>query len=588
MDTADLSRAVWLSKYCLRQDGEAAEGHIGETWRRVAHAAASAEERPEEWAHRFESLFTDFRFLPGGRILAGAGSAKRVTLFNCFVAGRLEDTLDGILQGLTETALTMQQGGGVGIDFTPLRPSGTAAIRTGSSASGPVSFMLLWDTLCCTLLSTSSRRGAMMGTLACDHPDIEAFINAKAATGALSNFNLSVLVSDRFMNAVASDAEWPLTFPSRLQRDHGVSSDAAVTVRTLPARKLWRQIATAAHDSAEPGVLFIDTINRNNNLRYCETISATNPCGEIPLPPYGACDLGSINLAALVHRPFGPDSFLDMERLANTARLAVRFLDDIIDLSRFPLRQQARQAQDTRRIGLGITGLADALAMLGIRYSAPRGRELAATVVRTIRDAAYETSVGLAAEKGAFPRLDTARYLESPFVGRLPEHIKSGIATNGIRNSHLLSIAPAGTISLLAGNVSSGIEPIYALEATRAIRDKNGALEEHAVRDFAYAMWREQDGAAATPPPFFETAAALPAEAHLSMQSSLQPYVDNAISKTINMPDTASVDDVADLYTAAHAAGIKGCTVYRPGASVGRVIRTRADTHCCNVDREAD
>ncbi len=588
MQKAEVSRAVWRAKYCLRREGAAVEHDIGETWRRVARAAAAVEHSPDAWQPRFEALLGDYVFLPGGRILAGAGSDRQITLFNCFVAGQLDDSLDGILRGLKETAITMQHGGGVGIDFSPLRPSGSAAVRTGAEASGPVSFMRLWDVLCETLLSTSTRRGAMMGTLACDHPDLEAFVAAKERTGELSNFNLSILISDRFMQAVADDAPWPLAFPSRLLSEPALGPDDADSARVTSARRLWRKIAESAHATAEPGVLFIDTINRENNLRSGETIRATNPCGEIPLPPYGACNLGSINLVPLVEQPFTKRARVDHDKLYDVAQLAVRFLDNIIDTSQFPLEAQARQVRQTRRIGLGITGLADAVAMLGMRYSSDSGRRFGTSLLTTIRDAAYEASVKLAGEKGAFPVFDKDEFLEAPFVRRLPEPIRAAIKETGIRNSHLLSIAPAGTISLLAGNVSSGIEPIYALEATRAVRDERGELVEHAVRDFAYAEWLALGRDGQDLPPAFETAASIPAAAHLAMQASLQPFVDNAISKTINLPAETTVDEVAELYSKAHAAGVKGCTVYRPGASVGRILRARADTHCCTVDREPD
>jgi ribonucleoside-diphosphate reductase alpha chain len=585
MDTAELSRAVWLSKYCLSTEEGKSESRIGDTWRRVARAAACAESRPDDWAPRFEELLSGFRFLPGGRVLAGAGANRRVTLFNCFVAGRLDDSIDGILRALGETATTMQQGGGVGIDFSPLRPAGASTKRTGSTASGPVSFMALWDTLCATLLSTSARRGAMMGTLACDHPDIEAFVTAKHTPGALRNFNLSVLVSDEFMQAVAADRPWQLNFPTRLLGSGETAGQAAATVS---AQSIWRRIVESAHATAEPGMLFIDTINRENNLHYCEKISATNPCGEVPLPPFGCCDLGSINLAKFVQYPFTEDCRLDLDGIRRTAALAVRFLDNVIDVSEFPLPAQAEEARSTRRIGLGVTGLADALAMLGLRYSSEEGRQLAVALLEAIRDEAYAASIELARTKGAFPRLDHQRYLASPFIARLPKELRDDIAAHGIRNSHLLSIAPAGTISLLAGNVSGGIEPIYALEALRGIRGADGELHEHSVRDYAYNRWLAFSGSEHKLPDAFETATELSAAAHLDMQARLQPLVDNAISKTINLPGGASVDDVDGIFAAAHAAGIKGCTVYREGASVGQVLRRRPARHCCNTDREAD
>jgi ribonucleoside-diphosphate reductase alpha chain len=418
MNMLPVTEWTWNSKYrAVRDDGER-EADVPQTWGRVANAVASAEQEADRWQAEFNAILSDFLFLPGGRVLAGAGTGKRVTLFNCFVAGPIRDSIKGILESLKETAVTMQQGGGIGCDFSNLRPHGTPAIRTGSVASGPLPFMHTWNSLCETLLATSSRRGAMMGTLRCDHPDVEAFITAKSERNALTNFNLSVLITDAFMQAVADDADWQLVFPAET-----TDIDSQV-YRRLRARDLWRQIVQAAYDTAEPGVLFIDRINRDNNLYYCETISATNPCGEIPLPPYGACDLGSINLTALVRAPFKAKAELDWPKLRHTVSVAVRFLDDVIDISRFPLDQQAEQARNTRRIGLGITGLADTLAMLRLHYDSDEGRALAREVMKSIRDTAYETSVELAREKGPFPFFDKDKYLDAPFVRRLPENLR--------------------------------------------------------------------------------------------------------------------------------------------------------------------
>jgi ribonucleoside-diphosphate reductase alpha chain len=573
---------TWNSKYrAVRDDGER-EADVSQTWRRVASAVASAEQDADRWQADFNGILSDFLFLPGGRVLAGAGTGKRVTLFNCFVAGPIHDSIKGILESLKETAVTMQQGGGIGCDFSNLRPHGTPAVRTGSVASGPLPFMYTWDSLCETLLATSSRRGAMMGTLRCDHPDVEAFIAAKSERNKLTNFNLSVLITDAFMRAVADDAEWQLVYPAE------ASGAGARVYRRMPARVLWRQIVQAAHDTAEPGVLFVDRINRDNNLYYCETISATNPCGEIPLPPYGACDLGSINLTALVRAPFTGKTEFDWQRLRATTSVAVRFLDDVIDISRFPLDQQAEQACNTRRIGLGITGLADTLAMLALHYESDEGRAFAQEVMASIRDTAYETSVELAREKGPFPLFDKNKYLDAPFIRRLPEGVRADIARYGTRNSHLLAIAPAGTISLLAGNISSGIEPVYALEATREVHNSETGTRRLEVRDFAYGRWQTTAGENENAPEVFVTADSLPATAHLAMQATLQPYVDNAISKTVNLPPDASVDEVDEIFSAAYSSGLKGCTVFRPGARLGQVLRSRDESHCCHVDREAD
>lgn len=589
MNLLPISEWTWNSKYRLIREEADHEADLKQTWKRVARAVASAEANAGHWRSVFESVLTDFLFLPGGRVLAGAGTGKDVTLFNCFVSGPIGDSVQGILDSLKETAVTMHQGGGIGCDFSNLRPSGTPAIRTGSVASGPLPFMRLWDALCETLLSTSSRRGAMMGTLRCDHPDIEAFIAAKRQQVALNNFNLSVLVTDEFMQAVSDDVEWLLIYPAPAagKRTDIPLIDSRV-YGSLPAKDLWHQIIQAAHASAEPGLLFIDTINRNNNLWYCETISATNPCGEIPLPPYGACDLGSINLTVPVKDPFTSQTEFDWQRLRDTVAIAVRFLDNVIDISRFPLDAQAHQARSTRRIGLGVTGLADALAMLDLDYGSNEGRKFATEIMRTIRDTAYAASVALAREKGPFPLLDKDKYLEAPFIKGLPKRLRADIAEHGIRNSHLLAIAPAGTISLLAGNISSGVEPIYSLEATRDVRDPELGRQCLEVRDYAYAKWQEVAGRKNEVPEVFVITDELSAKAHLAMQACLQPYVDNAISKTVNLAADASVSDVASLFSDAYASGLKGCTVFRPGSRTGQVIRSRDATHCCDIEREAD
>jgi ribonucleoside-diphosphate reductase alpha chain len=565
------AQAVWASRYRYSRDGTIVDADLESTFTRVAQALASIESDPATWSRRYARLMTDLRFLPGGRVLAGAGTDRQVTLFNCFVSGPLRDSISGILDSLKETAVTMQQGGGVGVDFSGLRPHGSIARKTGAQASGPVSFMRIWDALCETLLATSSRRGAMIGTLRCDHPDILEFVDAKRTPGMLRNFNLSVLITDDFMTAVRDDAQWALAYPA-----------GGTVHRRLAARALWQRIVDAAHATGEPGLLFIDTINRENNLYYCERISATNPCGEVPLPPYGACDLGSVNLAALVEAPFTTQARLDTSVLRETVGVAVRLLDAVIDVSAFPLPQQADKARAGRRIGLGLTGLADALIMLGLHYGSRAGRDFAAGTVRQIRDTAYATSIDLAREKGAFPLFDRARYLAAPFVGRLPATIRDAIAAHGIRNSHLLAIAPAGSISLLAGNVSSGVEPVYALEAERALRGSDRQVEHFHARDYAYDLWSGSGSVAPGRqlPDVFVTADQLPARAHLDMQACLQPFIDGAISKTVNLPAAATSADVADAFRYAWSSAIKGCTVYRQGSRGGQVIRACTDIDC--------
>ena len=574
----DISRHIWETRY--RAAGEA---DIRASWRRVAQAIAQAEPQDRDaWAERFYGLLEHFRFLPGGRILAGAGTGHRVTLFNCFVMGAIEDDLEHIFEALKEGALTMQHGGGVGYDFSTLRPAGTVAQATGSIASGPVSFMHIWDAMCATMLSTGARRGAMMATLSCDHPDIETFVDAKRNPAVLRHFNLSVQVSDAFMAAVADDRDWPLVFPRH-------SGEALQVHRTLKARALWQRILRAAYDTAEPGVLFVDAINRDNTLADRETLTATNPCGEIPLPAYGACDLGSLNLAAFVASPFGADARLDLDALTESAQLAVRFLDNVIDVSRYPLPAQAAQARQTRRIGLGITGLADALVLLGLRYDSEAARALAAQAMRTLRDSAYRTSVDLAREKGAFPVLDRAAFLASGFATRLPAELRDALAAHGIRNSHLLAIAPAGTISLLANNCSSGIEPVFAAEAERRVLETDGAYHTHRVVDYALQLWQQQ-GRSGIPPALVEARQIDPL-AHLHMQAALQPYVDNAISKTINVAADMPFERFEALYQQAHALGLKGCTVFRPNPVTGAILSQPPASErvpCCGIEREAD
>ncbi|HUW81149.1 MAG TPA: adenosylcobalamin-dependent ribonucleoside-diphosphate reductase [Acidocella sp.] len=537
---------VWRRRY--RQE-RAQESSIGVTQRRVARALAQAEATDgKDWERRFQKILEDFSFLPGGRILAGAGTQNNVTLLNCFVMGMIEDSVPGILRALEEGAATMRNGGGIGYDFSTIRPRD---VRN----PGPVAFMEVWDAMCADIRATGARRGAMMATLRCDHPDITTFIDSKRQSGDLSHFNLSVQITDAFMQAKANDAPWPLVFP-------GVR-------REIPARALWDKLLRASFDSGDPGVLFIDRINTLNNLYYCERITATNPCGEVPLPPYGGCDLGSINLPRLILDPFTPRARLDEERLVVVARIAVRLLDNAIDVSKFPLAAQQAAVRHARRIGLGITGLADALIMLGLSYGSDEGIAFASQTMRMICHAAYRASIDIAKEKGSFPAFSREPYLDAPFIRGLPSDIQEGIARFGIRNSHLLAIAPTGTISLLAGNVSSGIEPIFAADATRQVLEPNGILTEFQVTDSAVAFWRRQQGRLHGVPAAFVTAAELTVNSHLAMQAALQLYVDNAISKTINMPENIDFSEFAQVFDKAYDLGLKGCTVFRarPGRS---------------------
>ncbi len=607
--TTPIARHIWQTKYRWINGAGAAERGIEDSWQRVARTLAAVEpDRQAHWQQAFLEALRGFRFLPGGRILAGAGTGRRVTLFNCFVMGLIEDDMESIFEALKEGALTMQAGGGIGYDFSTLRPAGSVAHASARIASGPVSFMHIWDSMCSTVLSTGARRGAMIASLRCDHPDIERFIEAKRAARQLRHFNLSVQITDAFMAALEADADWPLVFPDdSLEPDAAAQTvlrdwpgrDGAVPCRVLarrPARELWQRIMRAAYDSAEPGVLFTDRINELNNLAWRETITTTNPCGEIPLPPYGACNLGSVNLVQFVRQPFCAAASLDLDAIEATVRTATRMLDNVIDCSEFPLAKQAEQARGSRRLGLGITGLADALIMLGLHYGEPEARRVAERVMQRVCHTAYRTSVELARDKGCFPFFERAAYLESRFVGALPADIREGIAAHGIRNSHLTAIAPTGTISLLANNVSSGIEPVFDFRLSRKVLDRQGRYESFQLEDYAWRAWLEQGGEGADLPPEFAAARAIPPAAHLAMQAALQPHVDNAISKTINVPGDCTFEDFSRLYLDAYRHGLKGCTTFRPNPVTGELLSPQADApagsepdaHCCGIEREGE
>ncbi|WP_293453435.1 adenosylcobalamin-dependent ribonucleoside-diphosphate reductase [Phenylobacterium sp.] len=555
-----LAGDIWSSKYrFVPPDGEG-DGSIEATWDRVAAALAHAESSELRRAvqARFRAALEDFRFLPAGRILAGAGTARAVTLFNCFVMGAIPDDLGAIFDHLRQAAVTMQQGGGVGMDFSSIRPAGAPVRGVGADASGPLSFMEVWDAMCRTILSAGQRRGAMMGCLRVDHPDIEAFIDAKRDPIRFRNFNLSVLVSDAFMAALEADAEWPLTFSGE-------------THRTVRASDLWSRLMQATYDAAEPGVIFIDRVNAQNNLGYCETILASNPCGEQMLPPYGACLLGSINLARLVRAPFAADADVDETQLAELTRTAVRMLDDVIDVSRFPLEAQAAEAISKRRIGLGVTGLADTLVFCGAAYGSDQAVALTRRWLGAIKREAYRASAELAAEKGPFPLYDAA-ILDRPNLLALDAETRALIARHGLRNGCLTSIAPTGTTSLLAGNVSSGIEPVFAYAYTRKVRQPDGQIREECVEDYALAVWKRLNGDAPPPAEVFVSAQTLAPDAHVRMQAAAQAEIDSSISKTVNCPTDIGFEAFADIYRLGYRTGCKGLTTYRPNAITGSVL----------------
>lgn len=590
-----ISKTVWDIKYRYRQGEHIIDQTLEDTWKRVAHAVASVEkgvEKRRKWQNKFYQILEDFHFLPGGRILAGAGTEHSVTLFNCFVMNIAEDSLTGIFEAIKEGALTLQQGGGIGYDFSVLRPQGDIVGKIGIPASGPVSFMRIWDTMCSVMLSTGARRGAMMGILRCDHPDIESFIAAKANPQELRHFNVSVSISDAFMQAVARDEEWPLIFPVHGHEEEKViyrywgNSSAPLPCKiykTVKARALWQKIIRSAYDYAEPGVIFGDTINRLNTLWYCERISATNPCGEIPLPPYGACDLGAINLTRFVISPFSQQAKLDWERLDETVNIATRFLDNVIDVSNYPIKAQQKQAINTRRIGLGMTGLADTFVMLGMRYGSAESIKFADQLMKRMAYTTWYASVELAREKGIFP-LFSQSYCQGEFVRTLDMDLQTQIARYGIRNSHHNTIAPTGTTSLLANNVSNGIEPIFRAEYDRHMRTVSGDSITFRVQDFAYELWQKQQAEQQYPPAWVDTEHLTP-DAHIKIQSVMQKYIDNSISKTINIPEHFPFAELADIYTKAYEQGLKGCTIFRPNAITGSVLEV-PEEHCCQFEDE--
>ena len=562
--TAPIAEQIWDMKYRFKgADGTAKDVTVEDTWRRIARDLAQVESKADVWEDKFFNALEDFKYLPAGRITAGAGTARRVTLFNCFVMGTVPDSMSGIFDMLKEAALTMQQGGGIGYDFSTIRPRGADVLGVSADASGPLSSMDVWDAMCRTIMSAGSRRGAMMATMRCDHPDVEDFIAAKSDPARLRMFNMSVLVTDPFMEAVKADGSWDLVFGGKVYK-------------TVQARDLWNKIMQATYDYAEPGVIFIDRINAANNLNYCETIAATNPCGEQPLPPYGACLLGSINLARLVAQPFEDDAHLDQDAMSELVATAVRMMDNVVDVSNFPLPEQAAEAQNKRRIGLGVTGLADALLMVGLRYGSDEAAAQTEAWLKAIARASYLASVELAKEKGAFPLFDAEKFLASGTMMQMDDDVRDAIREHGIRNALLTSIAPTGTISLYAGNVSSGIEPVFAYAYTRKVLQKDGSRTEEEVVDYAVQMWRELKGD--TPlPDYFVNAQTLPPADHVKMQAAAQKWIDSSISKTINCPEDISFDAFKDVYMQAWDTGCKGCTTYRPNDVTGSVLSVSSE-----------
>jgi ribonucleoside-diphosphate reductase alpha chain len=555
-----IAEQIWRTKYQYISNGKEIDRSIGDTWRRVANSLSLAEspENREKIAQEFYDAMDDFKLLPAGRILAGSGTARDVTLSNTFVIRKITDSVAGIMDAVKDAALTMKMGGGIGFDFSTIRPQGTLVRGLDCLAAGPLAAMDICDAVCKMLVSGTGR-GAMMATLRCDHPDIEAFITAKSDPNRMRNFNLSVLVSNRFMDAVKADDGWDLVWDQK-------------PVRRVQARTIWHAIMRQAYEAAEPGVLFIDNINAANPLAYMENISATNSCAEQPLPPNGTCPLASINLARLVKHPFSKNAQLDLVEIRKLAGTAVRMLDNVIDLSLFAVDAQKTEAQAKRRIGVGVTGVADTLIMLGIHYGTPEARAAVEQWMQTIQNATYLASANLAATRGPFPSYKKDLHRSHGSVSALDPEVRSAIEKHGLRNGTLTTIAPTGTISMLAGNVSSGIEPVFALSYNRVVTNPDGSKGKGKIETYSVKKFREMFGDLAPLTAAFVTVQKLRTDDHIQVQAAAQRWVDSGISKTVNCPGSIPFSSFEDVYKTAFESGCKGCTTYRPNAITGSIL----------------
>lgn len=582
----EISTEVLIEKYA--KDGETT---IKEVQERLACALGDVEspEHRHRWTNEFLWAMQN-GFIPAGRVSSAAGTGLQATLINCFVqpvSDSITEQVGGrasIYKALAQAAETMRRGGGVGYNFSAIRPKGAAVKGTGSSASGPLSYMRVFDRSCETVESAGARRGAQMAVLNVEHPDILDFITAKQEKGTFNNFNVSVGVTDRFMQAVKHDTGFELAHvaePSEEFKaknpDCYLGGDGKWVYRIVSARQVWDAIMQSTYNAAEPGVLYLDRINKENNLAYTEYIEATNPCGEQPLPDYGCCCLGSLNLCAYIDKPFSVSAEFDYPRLEQVTKIAVRMLDNVLMATKWPLEEQKKEADNKRRLGIGYTGLGDALIMLGVRYDSDEGRAIAAEITRIMRDAAYTASVELAIERGSFPLFDADKYLASPFIQRLPVTLQNLIRKHGIRNSHLTSIAPTGTISLaFADNASNGIEPAFSWFYNRTKRMADGSKKDYVVEDHAYRIYRSRGHDVNNLPSYFRSALEISAKDHMLMVAAVAPFIDAAISKTVNVPEDYPYNDFKDLYMEAWLRGLKGITTYRPNNIVGAVLSAPA------------
>jgi len=580
-DSHAITLDVWRDKY---RWGE--EEHPFDSMRRVVEGVYARDPNKEAKRDALEAMQKGL-WVPAGRIQAGAGTPNVVTLLNCFVDRTIDDSMAGIADALKDAMLTMQQGGGIGMNFGTLRPSEAYLSRTGAIASGPLPFMDMWDAMCETIMSAGKRRGAMMGVITDDHPDLVKFITAKHVKGRLTNFNVSVLITDAFLDAVENDEDWHLgfnvprfdnkhLFVTEKENDDG-SIELWYAYEKWSARELWDLIIRNTYEWSEPGVIFIDRINRQNNLNYCETIACTNPCGEQPLPPNGCCNLGAVNLSKMVCDPFTAGAVFDYELLSDIAALGTRFLDNVIDVTLYPLEAQAKEEYAKRRIGVGITGLANALAQLGIRYGSPEAVTTTEAIMDVLSTAVAMASVALAKERGAFPLWDSKLWGQtSKFVAQLDSVLLKDIRKYGIRNGVLLTIAPTGTTSLYVGNVSSGLEPVFQHKAQRNVRQGDNTYKPYTVYDYGYLLYMSVMGyppdTSRVLPPYMVSHEELNVDDHLAMQAACQKYVDASVSKTINCPQDITFEEFKETYKKAYTLGCKGCTTYRYSEVRGSIL----------------